>query len=162
ALRGEGAYLRDGDGKRFMVGVHELAELAPRDVVAKGIHRVMQAEGSSNVWLDARHLGTDFLEHRFPTILASCRAAGIEPAADLTRVAPAGPSASGGVRPALGGGPTSRGLSAWGGAACRGVHGATGLASNSLREGLVFARRIAADIAPLLPAQTDPVPAGGP
>src|SRR5436309_9557592 len=57
ALRGEGAYLRDGDGKRFMLGQHELAELAPRDVVAKAIHRVMRAEGSTSVWLDARHLG---------------------------------------------------------------------------------------------------------
>src|SRR4051812_17985378 len=75
ALRGEGGYLRDGDGKRFMVGQHELAELAPRDVVAKAIHRVMLAEGGTNVWLDARHLGADFLESRFPTIVASCRAA---------------------------------------------------------------------------------------
>src|SRR5690349_5505588 len=71
ALRGEGGYLLDSDGKRFMVGQHELAELAPRDVVAKGIHRVMLAEGGTNVWLDARHLGGDFLEQRFPTIVAS-------------------------------------------------------------------------------------------
>src|SRR5262245_32175976 len=77
ALRGEGGYLRDGDGKRFMVGQHDLAELAPRDIVAKAIHRVMVAEGSTNVWLDARHLGGEFLEKRFPTIVASCRAAGI-------------------------------------------------------------------------------------
>jgi L-aspartate oxidase len=162
ALRGEGGYLRDDDGKRFMVGVHELAELAPRDVVAKGIHRVMLAEGSSNVWLDARHLGADFLEHRFPTILASCRAAGIEPATDLVPVAPAAHYASGGVRTDLRGRTTIPGLYACGEVACTGVHGANRLASNSLLEGLVFARRIATDIAPLLPAQTDPVPAGGP
>jgi L-aspartate oxidase len=156
ALRGEGAYLRDGDGKRFMVGQHELAELAPRDVVAKGIHRVMLAEGSTNVWLDARHLGADFLAQRFPTIVASCRAAGIEPATDLIPVAPAAHYASGGVRTDLRGRTTIPGLYACGEVACTGVHGANRLASNSLLEGLVFARRIATDVAALLPAQTDP------
>src|SRR5206468_526617 len=95
ALRGEGAYLRDGDGKRFMVGQHDLAELAPRDVVAKAIHRVMLAEGSTNVWLDARHLGGAFLEQRFPTIVASCRAAGIDPVHQQIPVAPAAHYASG-------------------------------------------------------------------
>jgi len=158
ALRGEGAYLRDGDGKRFMVGQHELAELAPRDVVAKGIHRVMLAEGSTNVWLDARHLGADFLAQRFPTIVASCRAAGIEPATDLIPVAPAAHYASGGVRTDLRGRTTIPGLYACGEVACTGVHGANRLASNSLLEGLVFARRIATDVAALLPAQTDPAP----
>jgi L-aspartate oxidase len=156
ALRGEGAYLRDSAGKRFMVGQHDLAELAPRDVVAKAIHRVMLAEGAGNVWLDARHLGVDFLEHRFPTIVASCRAAGIEPATDLIPVAPAAHYASGGVRTDLRGRTSIPGLYACGEVACTGVHGANRLASNSLLEGLVFARRIARDIAPLLPAQTDP------
>jgi L-aspartate oxidase len=162
ALRGEGAYLRDGNGKRFMVGQHELAELAPRDIVAKAIHRVMLAEDAGNVWLDARHLGADFLEHRFPTIVASCRAAGIEPATDLIPVAPAAHYASGGVRTDLRGRTSIPGLYACGEVACTGVHGANRLASNSLLEGLVFARRIASDIAPLLPAQTDPVPPDGP
>ncbi len=157
ALRGEGAYLRDSDGTRFMVGRHELAELAPRDVVAKAIHRVMLAEGTANVWLDARHLGADFLEHRFPTIVASCRAAGIEPATDLIPVAPAAHYASGGVRTDLRGRTSIPGLYACGEVACTGIHGANRLASNSLLEGLVFARRLASDIGPLLPAQTDPV-----
>jgi L-aspartate oxidase len=157
ALRGEGAYLLDGDGKRFMVGQHELAELAPRDVVAKGIHRVLLAEGGTNVWLDARHLGAEFLEHRFPTIMASCRTAGIEPTTELVPVAPAAHYASGGVRTDLRGRTSIPGLYACGEVACTGVHGANRLASNSLLEGLVFARRIATDLATDLPEQSDPV-----
>ncbi|MFG2038991.1 L-aspartate oxidase [Dactylosporangium sp. NPDC048998] len=156
ALRGEGAYLRDAEGNRFMVGRHELAELAPRDVVAKGIYRVMRAEGTDNVWLDARHLGREFLETRFPTIVASCRAAGVDPAADLIPVSPAAHYASGGVRTDLRGRTSIPGLYACGEVACTGVHGANRLASNSLLEGLVFARRIAEDIARDLPRQADP------
>jgi L-aspartate oxidase len=159
ALRGEGAYLRDGDGKRFMVGQHELAELAPRDVVAKAIHRVMHAEGSANVWLDARHLGAAYLDSRFPTIVASCRSAGIEPATDLIPVAPAAHYASGGVRTDLWGRTSIPGLYACGEVACTGVHGANRLASNSLLEGLVFARRIATDIVTGLPDRAEPVSA---
>jgi L-aspartate oxidase len=157
ALRGEGAYLVDSDGKRFMLGQHELAELAPRDVVAKGIHRVMLASGEDHVYLDARHLGGDFLTHRFPTIVASCLAAGIDPAADLIPVAPAAHYASGGVRTDLTGRTSIPNLYACGEVACTGVHGANRLASNSLLEGLVFARRIAKDIATDLPPAADPV-----
>jgi L-aspartate oxidase len=156
ALRGEGAWLVDGDGKRFMVGQHDLAELAPRDVVAKAIHRVMLASGSDHVYLDARHLPD--VAVRFPTITASCRASGIDPVTDLIPVAPAAHYASGGVRTHLNGQTSIPGLYACGEAACTGVHGANRLASNSLLEGLVFARRIAADIAAELPPQTDPVP----
>jgi L-aspartate oxidase len=161
ALRGEGAHLVDSDGKRFMVGQHELAELAPRDVVAKGIHRVMLASGEDHVYLDARHLqatGDDFLARRFPTIVASCLAAGIDPATDLIPVAPAAHYASGGVRTDLAGRTSIPGLYACGEVACTGVHGANRLASNSLLEGLVFARRIATDIAIDLPPQADPAP----
>ncbi|WP_067509130.1 L-aspartate oxidase [Actinoplanes sp. TFC3] len=161
ALRGEGAYLVDESGKRFMVGQHELAELAPRDVVAKGIHRVLQATGADHVYLDARHLGREFLEQRFPTILASTRAAGVDPATDLIPVAPAAHYASGGVRTDLSGRTSIAGLYACGEVACTGVHGANRLASNSLLEGLVFSRRIADDIARDLPAQSDPVPVTG-
>jgi L-aspartate oxidase len=157
ALRGEGAYLVDEAGKRFMLGQHEMAELAPRDVVAKGIHRVLRESGSDHVYLDARHLGRDFLEHRFPTIVASCRAAGVDPAVDLIPVAPAAHYASGGVRTDLFGRTSIPGLYACGEVACTGVHGANRLASNSLLEGLVFARRIADDIARDLPPQADPV-----
>jgi L-aspartate oxidase len=158
ALRGEGAYLVDGDGKRFMVGQHELAELAPRDVVAKGIHRVMLAAGTDHVYLDARHLGGAFLEERFPTIVASCRAAGFDPATDLIPVAPAAHYASGGVRTDLHGRTSIPGLYACGEVACTGVHGANRLASNSLLEGLVFSRRIASDIADGLSDLAEPAP----
>jgi L-aspartate oxidase len=154
ALRGEGAHLVDGDGKRFMVGQHELAELAPRDVVAKGIYRVLAATGADHVYLDARHLPD--VAHRFPTITAACRAAGIDPATSLIPVAPAAHYASGGVRTDLHGRTSIPGLYACGEVACTGVHGANRLASNSLLEGLVFARRIADDIARDLPAQADP------
>lgn len=160
ALRGEGAHLVDADGKRFMVGQHELAELAPRDVVAKGIHRVVLATGTDHVYLDARHLGADFLARRFPTIVASCLAAGIDPAVDPIPVAPAAHYASGGVRTDLHGRTSIPGLYACGEVACTGVHGANRLASNSLLEGLVFARRIAEDIARDLPAQVEPAPTG--
>ena len=160
ALRGEGAHLVDETGARFMVGQHELAELAPRDVVAKGIHRVLRATGADHVYLDARHLGRQFLEQRFPTIVASTRAAGVDPASELIPVAPAAHYASGGVRTDLAGRTSIPGLYACGEVACTGVHGANRLASNSLLEGLVFAKRIADDIARELPPQADPAPAG--
>lgn len=158
ALRGEGAHLVDGAGRRFMVGQHDLAELAPRDVVAKGIHRQMLADRVDHVWLDARHVPD--LDHRFPTITASCRAIGVDPAVDLIPVAPAAHYASGGVRTNLYGRTSIPGLYACGEVACTGVHGANRLASNSLLEGLVFARRIAEDIARDLPPQAEPVTEG--
>jgi L-aspartate oxidase len=140
-----------------MVGRHEMAELAPRDVVAKAIHRVLQPTGADHVYLDARHLGADFLERRFPTIMASTRAVGIDPATELIPVAPAAHYASGGVRTDLYGRTSIPGLYACGEVASTGVHGANRLASNSLLEGLVFARRIADDIARELPPQVEPV-----
>jgi len=160
ALRGEGAHLRDGDGKRFMVGQHELAELAPRDIVAKAIHRVLTAEGADHVWLDARHVPN--VTSRFPTITAFCREAGVDPAVDLVPVAPAAHYASGGVRTDLHGRTSIPALYACGEVACTGVHGANRLASNSLLEGLVFARRIAADIVAGPPEETEPVYPDGP
>jgi L-aspartate oxidase len=157
ALRGEGAHLVDPDGKRFMVGQHPLAELAPRDVVAKAIHRVLAATGTDHVFLDARHVPD--VVARFPTITAVCRAVGVDPATDLIPVAPAAHYASGGVRTDLSGRTSIDGLYACGEAACTGVHGANRLASNSLLEGLVFARRIAADIVAEPPRPGEPVPA---
>ncbi len=147
AVRGEGAHLVDADGVRFMLGQHELAELAPRDIVAKAITRRMAQQGAEHMYLDARHFGADMWEHRFPTILAACRAHGIDPVTDPIPVAPAAHYASGGVRTDLRGRTTVPGLYACGEVACTGVHGANRLASNSLLEGLVFAERIAADIA---------------
>ncbi|WP_455359907.1 L-aspartate oxidase [Streptomyces sp. SYSU K21746] len=147
AVRGEGAYLVDADGVRFMLGQHELAELAPRDIVAKAIMRRMQEQGAQHMYLDARHFGAEMWEHRFPTILAACRGNGIDPVTEPVPVAPAAHYASGGVRTDLRGRTTVPGLYACGEVACTGVHGANRLASNSLLEGLVFAERIAEDIA---------------
>ena len=147
ALRGEGAHLVDADGKRFMVGQHELAELAPRDVVAKGIHRVLLADRHRPRLPRRPAPRPRVAGARFPTIIASCRAAGIDPVTDLIPVAPAAHYASGGVRTDLHGRTSIPGLYACGEVACTGVHGANRLASNSLLEGLVFARRIADDIA---------------
>ncbi|MFA3841161.1 L-aspartate oxidase [Streptomyces aureus] len=147
AVRGEGAHLVDADGVRFMVGQHELAELAPRDIVAKGIMRRMQEMGAEHMYLDARHFGAEMWETRFPTILAACRAHGIDPVTEPIPVAPAAHYASGGVRTDLQGRTTVPGLYACGEVACTGVHGANRLASNSLLEGLVYAERIADDIA---------------
>ncbi|MGW5612801.1 L-aspartate oxidase [Streptomyces sp. NPDC003877] len=147
AVRGEGAHLVDADGVRFMAGQHELAELAPRDIVAKGIMRRMQEQGAEHMYLDARHFGAEMWEHRFPTILAACRAHGIDPVTEPVPVAPAAHYASGGVRTDSRGRTTVPGLYACGEVACTGVHGANRLASNSLLEGLVYAERIAADIA---------------
>ncbi|AZM89710.1 MULTISPECIES: L-aspartate oxidase [Streptomyces] len=165
AVRGEGAYLVDADGVRFMVGQHELAELAPRDIVAKGIMRRMQEQGARHMYLDARHFGAEMWENRFPTILAACRAHGIDPVTEPIPVAPAAHYASGGVRTDLHGRTTVPGLYACGEVACTGVHGANRLASNSLLEGLVFAERIAEDITANPPVGSGPgipVPASGP
>ncbi|MFI0715538.1 L-aspartate oxidase [Streptomyces inhibens] len=147
AVRGEGAHLVDADGTRFMVGMHELAELAPRDIVAKAIMSRAHEQGVDHMYLDGRHFGAQMWESRFPTILAACRSHGIDPVTEPIPVAPAAHYASGGVRTDLRGRTTVPGLYACGEVACTGVHGANRLASNSLLEGLVFAERIASDIA---------------
>ncbi|NYG06529.1 L-aspartate oxidase [Phycicoccus badiiscoriae] len=146
AVRGEGAFLVDRDGVRFMQGRHPLADLAPRDVVSRAIVDRMLETGEDHVFLDARHLGREFLEERFPSIVARCRELGFDPATELLPVAPAQHYASGGVRTDLVGRSTLDGLYACGEVSCTGVHGANRLASNSLLEGLVFAHRIADDI----------------
>lgn len=160
AVRGEGAVLVDADGERFMQGVHELADLAPRDVVAKAITRKMLETGTDHVYLDARHFGEEKWRVRFPTILAVCREHDIDPVTQPIPVAPAAHYASGGVRTDLYGRTTVPGLYACGEVACTGVHGANRLASNSLLEGLVFAERIASDLASPRRATGEPVADG--
>jgi L-aspartate oxidase len=147
AVRGEGAVLVDDRGERFMRDEHELADLAPRDVVAKAILRRMRDTGAEHVWLDARDFGAEKWRVRFPTILATLRSLGIDPVRDLIPVVPASHYASGGVRTDLTGETSVPNLYACGETACTGVHGANRLASNSLLEGLVFGRRIAESVA---------------
>jgi len=142
ALRGEGAYLLDCEEQRFMLDVHPLAELAPRDVVSREIEKVMARCGRPNVWLDARHLGAHMLRNRFPTIWQFCADAGYDLSKDLIPVAPAAHYMVGGVRTDVDGRTSLRGLYASGEAAATGLHGANRLASNSLLEGLVLSRRI--------------------
>ncbi|HZD38366.1 MAG TPA: L-aspartate oxidase, partial [Actinomycetes bacterium] len=143
AMRGEGAVLRDRDGDPVMDGVHPRADLAPRDVVTRGMAARMAALGVDHLYLDATRVPADLLERRFPTILARCRAAGIEPTREWIPVSPAAHYLMGGVLTDLDGRASLEGLYAVGEAACTGVHGANRLASNSLLEGLVFAARIA-------------------
>ena len=157
AMRGEGAVLVDSAGRRLMTDVHPLADLAPRDVVAKAVSHVMAEQDVDHVYLDARALGATKLLAHFPTIVARCREAGVDPVTDLIPVAPAAHYASGGVRTDLDGRTSIPGLFACGEVACTGVHGANRLASNSLLEGLVFAERICDVLAADLPTPGTPV-----
>jgi L-aspartate oxidase len=146
ALRGEGAYLRNDRGERFMERYHPLLELAPRDVVARAITRegMGAAPGDTRVvHLDMRHVRGLDLHERFPGISAFLARYGLDLARDLIPVRPAAHYLMGGIRTDLDGRTSLRGLYAAGEAACTGVHGANRLASNSLLEGLVFGARAA-------------------
>lgn len=143
AVRGEGAVLRDENGRRFMLDVDPAGELAPRDVVARGIARQMAKQGGKPVLLDATALGEEFLRARFPSIDAACRMMGLEWWREPLPVTPAAHYWMGGVRTDVWGRTSVRGLYAVGEVACTGVHGANRLASNSLLESLVFAWRCA-------------------
>jgi L-aspartate oxidase len=144
AVRGDGAVLLDANGRRFMQHIHAGAELAPRDVVARGIARQMAAQNGQPVMLDATALGASFLAQRFPTIDAACRARGLDWSTTPIPVTPAAHYWMGGVRTDIRGRTSVPGLFAVGEVACTGVHGANRLASNSLLESLVFAWRCAA------------------
>ncbi|HSP51444.1 MAG TPA: L-aspartate oxidase [Cryobacterium sp.] len=141
AVRGEGAVLRNAAGHRFMLDLHPDAELAPRDIVARGIAREMAKQGGEPVRLDATGLGRELLERRFPTITAACRAAGLDWAEESIPVAPAAHYWMGGVLTDIWGRTSLPGLFAVGEVARTGAHGANRLASNSLLEAAVFADR---------------------
>jgi L-aspartate oxidase len=147
AVRGEGAVLVDGSGQRVMLGVHPLADLAPRDVVSAAITRRMAETGTDHVYLDATHLGAAEFAARFPTVHAACLTAGINPAHDPIPVTPAAHFACGGVSATVDGRTDVTGLYAAGEVARTGLHGANRLASNSLLEGLVVGRRAARAVA---------------
>ena len=141
AVRGEGAALLDEAGHRFMFDTHPDGELAPRDVVARGIAVAMAAQDGRPVLLDATSLGREFLEQRFPGIDRSCTANGFDWATTPIPVTPAAHYWMGGIRTDAYGRTSLEGLFAVGEVACTGVHGANRLASNSLLESLVFAWR---------------------
>jgi L-aspartate oxidase len=146
ALRGEGAYLRDKNGNRFMVGAHPKAELAPRDIVVKEMVKVMKAQGIANVSLDATHIPESFLKLRFPNIVAKLRENGLNLHTDLIKVFPAAHYLNGGIKTDLKGNTDIKGLYACGECAATGAHGANRLASNSLIEGLVFGWEISKEV----------------
>lgn len=156
AVRGEGAYLRNHAGERFMPRYHTMGELAPRDVVARSILSEMLSEGTDCQYLDLRHLPAERMHERFPTISAICRGYGLDLANDLLPIAPAAHYCMGGVMTDAFGRTTLEGLYAVGEVACTGVHGANRLASNSLLEGLVFGLRLADGLAGTIAEQVIP------
>lgn len=144
AIRGEGAHLINNRGERFMLKVHDLAELAPRDVVARAVH--WEVQSGRGAYLDCRDaIGTRFAQ-MFPTVNAKCREAGIDPAFEPIPVAPAAHYHMGGVVSDARGRSTLDGLWVCGEVAATGLHGANRLASNSLIEAVVFGAAIAEDI----------------
>jgi L-aspartate oxidase len=167
ALRGEGAYLRNDRGERFMERYHALLELAPRDVVARAItHEGLDEFGNTRVvHLDMRHVKGIDLQQRFPGISRFLAGYSLDLARDLIPVRPAAHYLMGGIRTDLTGRTMVRGLYAAGEVACTGVHGANRLASNSLLEGLVFGARAGSamieDQMPLVPVESK-LPASSP
>ena len=147
AVRGEGALLRNRAGERFMPGYHELAELAPRDIVARSIFSEIEKTGHPCVYLDLAAIAPERIRERFPNIYRNCLEYGLDITGEPIPVAPAAHYMMGGVWTDLWGRTSLPGLFAAGEVAATGVHGANRLASNSLLEGLVFGARIAAYLA---------------
>ncbi|HVV92898.1 MAG TPA: L-aspartate oxidase [Hyphomicrobiales bacterium] len=150
ALRGEGAVLVNAAGERFMTRLHPDAELAPRDIVARGVFAELAA--GRGAFLDARKAIGEAFPERFPSVYAACREAGLDPATQPIPVAPAAHYHMGGVLADANGRTSLDGLWACGEVAATGLHGANRLASNSLLEAIVFAARIANDIRGLVPS----------
>jgi L-aspartate oxidase len=157
AMRGEGAVLRDPSGAS-VTGGHPLGDLAPRDIVSRAMVARMVALGTDHLFLDATGFDTALLERRFPTIVASTRALGIDPATQWIPVSPAAHYTMGGISTDVDGRTNLEGLFAVGEVAASGVHGANRLASNSLLEGVVFGRRVADAIADAPIDRTAPEP----
>ncbi len=155
AVRGEGAWLLNKNGERFMKDIHPLAELAPRDVVAFHIFSQMRKLGDSCVYLSLSHLNPEYINRRFATISLKLKEYGIDMVNDLIPVAPAAHYMVGGIRSGLFGETNLEGLFVCGEAASTGVMGANRLASNSLLECLVFGKRASEKAAHLKPYQGD-------
>jgi L-aspartate oxidase len=151
AVRGEGAVLRDNAGRPIMAGRHPRADLAPRDIVAREIESATRRDDAPHAWLDATGIPADVAHQRFPTVIAACERHGVDLTTELIPVAPAEHFLCGGIRVDRVGATDVPGLYAVGEAAATGVHGANRLASNSLLEGLVFGRRVAAALTLELP-----------
>ena len=160
ALRGEGATLIDETGRRFMPAIHPDAELAPRDVVARAMHREIAAGPQDLPRLPRRRSAPSF-EQRFPTVYAACREGGIDPAIMPIPVAPAAHYHMGGIAADATGRASLEGLWAIGECASTGLHGANRLASNSLLEALVFGARAAEDVRGHIEARAGPRHAAG-
>lgn len=143
AVRGEGAVLINGREERFMTRYHPLADLAPRDVVARSIDQEMKSSGDKCVYLDLRHLDREQISSRFPNLVNACSRFGIDMTGEPVPVVPAAHYMCGGVRVDAGGRSDLAGLYAVGEVACTGVHGANRLASNSLLEAVYFAEMVA-------------------
>jgi L-aspartate oxidase len=145
ALRGHGAILKDVNGYEFMDKYHPMKSLAPRDVVAQAIDNEMKITGESCVYLDIRHVNASKTKSHFPNIYARCKEYGIDITKQLIPVVPAAHYICGGINVDINGRTSIKNLYACGEVSCTGVHGANRLASNSLLEALVFAKRASTD-----------------